>query len=226
MSDPAGLPDIDIDRWTKCEFEALHGPSKRTLGNGRIHVGELVRHRVMAQLAGEDCGTGELTLGGVILDPVTRRIDDVPRQARVMAEEIERLVMGSRICGEAEFEPWGFRMQASHMEVDGHRYVDPWIAVHVRTGKFLGSAWLSVGRRLARMEPGVRENLAAIVHVPRAPLDKALQGWFHVRQTHALLESWQGWRSRVEAVLVEGQAPLRRPGRHCGLCRLECGVRS
>ena len=93
MSASDATPDIDVARWATCEREALHGPDRSRIG-GAVHVGAIVAQRVWSTLSGEDCQTIELPLGGITLDYLTPREEDIARTAGMMVVEADRALDG------------------------------------------------------------------------------------------------------------------------------------
>ena len=204
------LPDIDIGRWARCEYEALHGSDAPRAGRttAALEVARVAR----ALLAGadpDDC---------VIDDPIqcdatTPRIEDIVPQAEVIATwvselmSIEGLTPGTGDTANRE---------------DGTLVV-----VRVVTGSEVGMAWLALGQRVAAVPEPEDEDLVdgCLIHVPRVRLDRDTEGTLTIRDGDALVRIWLDWQGSVLSILNNELAPLRRPGHHCARCRLECGVR-
>ena len=222
MSTPAGMPDIDIGRWVRCEREALHGPDGER--SGRTHVAALVHQATMRRLAGEDADTEELLFGGAVqLDEKTTRMADVARQAAAIAAEADRLLDTYELDVGAEVRAV---LSGGWLVVLPGDRTNTTALVHLRTGQTIGSAWLELARALAEHEPSDRPDLAGIVHVPRVRIDRECKGAMTVRDGAELVGEWKSWERRVQAVLSQGSTPLARPGQHCQRCRLACGVRT
>ena len=99
--------------------------------------------------------------------------------------------------------------------------------VHVRTGRDIGSAWLSLGQHLAEFEAeDSPPTEGVLLHVPRVALGREFEATVTVRPaTERSPTAWNGWRVRVGEVLDHHEAPLASPGVHCARCTVECAVR-
>ena len=208
MSALAGLPDIDIARWVRCEREALHGPDGAR--SGRTHVASLVRQGAMRRIAGEDAGTLELGFP-VQLDEISARLDDVPRQSAAIAAEADRLLETYDNDVGVAAMVLAVLSAGWLVTIPGDR-TDSTAILHLRTGRTIGAAWLELGRVLAEYSPSDRPDLAGIVHVPRTRIHRECKGTMTVRDGFGLVGEWKSWERRVQAVLTEGSDAARAPG--------------
>ena len=222
MSAAAGLPDIDIGRWVRCEREALHGPDGQS--SGRTHVASLVRQGAMRRLAGEDDVT--LELGFPVQLDETTRLDDVPRQAATIAAEANRLLDGHDPDAWRGIEVLAVTSRGWLVKLFRESDMQVLAILHLHTGRTIGAAWLELGRVLKEYSPSDRPEFAGIVHVPRTRIDRECKGTMTVRDGRELVSEWRSWERRVQAVLIQGSTPLARPGVHCQRCLLACGVRA
>ena len=221
MTTESTMPDIDVARWATCEREALHGPDR--MRSSAVHVGALVAQGVWRALADEHTETLELPYDAVTFDAVTPRLDDATRAAALMSEEADRVLR-------KRFDGYGVMEGARHALLgyeSTQNYDDNHVEtlIHLRIGQFVGHSWLRLGQHLDEWAVSDRPEYGAVVHVPRMRIDRDVRAGVEVRAATELVDEWVLWAKHVEAVLESRTSVLARPGRHCGQCRVACGVR-
>ena len=99
--------------------------------------------------------------------------------------------------------------------------------VHVRTGRDVGTAWLSLGQHLDEIDASDdgAPTAGVLLHAPRVALGRETVATVNERPAPSLIAEWNRWRVRVGQILDSHEAPLASPGVHCARCTVECAVR-
>ena len=219
------VESIDVGRWSRCEREALHGGGERAR---RVPVARVVAQAAFRGFMHGDTEPDFIT-GDLKMDAMTPRESDIARQARLMADAAAKALALNGWEPEAAGDSFGSRHAFIALKSDALDSPTPGIRsalVHVRMGRDIGSAWLSLGQHLAEFDPTDNPPTAGVlVHVPRVGLGREFAATLAERHAPWLIETWNVWRVRIGEVLDSYTAPLASPGPHCARCTVKCAVR-
>ncbi len=211
------LPDIDIERWTRCEREALSGPDREPGGR---HVAAVMHDFVRARLAGEPEPMPDMW--GVRMDSTTPTARDISRSADLLADAVRSALRRE-----------GLTPAGAHASSDVyHLAPDPSLGeggglalVRVTHARRVTTQWMALARALGddRLDDVTH---GVIVHAPRVRLGDSERADVLIRPAAGLRDTWAAWQSRVLRILHGQEGALPRPGTHCARCTLDCEVRS